>query len=72
MKTLFKKKQKRRRVFNMVRRKRIVERKKRQRGGVMFCRKPRLMNKIAKGMTTFATLGAKLAGQVLKGVTDEV
>ena len=56
----------------MVRRKRIVERKKRQRGGVMFCRKPRLMNKIAKGMTTFATLGAKLAGQVLKGVTDEV
>ena len=56
----------------MVCRKRIVERKKRQRGGAIFRRKPRLMNKIAKGMTTFATLGAKLAGQVLKGVTDEV
>ena len=60
----------------MVRRKRIVKRKKRQRGGALdlFRRKPCLMDKIAKGMSmvlsgpapTFATMGAKLAGQAFK------
>ena len=54
----------------MVRRKRAVvkRRRKRQRGGALFRRKPRLVDKIAEGMsmvlsgpsTTFATLGAKL------------
>ena len=67
----------------MVRRKRTVRRrrKRRQKGGALFRRrKPRLVDKIAKGASmflsgpspTFATLGAKLAGQVLKGVTDNV
>ena len=64
----------------MVRRKRTVKRKRRQRGGALFRRKPRLVDKIAEGMNmvlsgpspTFATLGAKLAGQALKGITDNV
>jgi len=68
----------------MVRRKRGIvlkrKRRKRQRGGALFRRKPRLVDKRAKGATmflsgplpTFATLGAKLAGQALKGVTDNV
>ena len=80
MKTLFKKKQKRRHKFNMVRHKRIVKEKKRQRGGAMLRRKPRLVDKITEGMSmifsgpspTFATLGAKLAGQALKGVTNNI
>jgi len=67
----------------MVRRKRTVRlrRKRRQKGGALFRRrKPRLVDKIAEGASmflsgpspTFATLGAKLAGQALKGVTDNV
>ena len=68
----------------MVRRKRTVvvkrRRRKRQRGGALFRRKPRLMDKIAEGVSmilsrpapTFTTLGAKLAGQALKGITDNV
>ena len=64
-----------------VRRKRISEKKRRQRGGALFRRrKPRLVDKIAEGASmvlsgpapTFATLGAKLAGQALKGITDNV
>ena len=46
----------------------------------MFRRKPRLVDKIAEGASmvlsgpapTFASLGAKLAGQALKGITDNV
>ena len=46
----------------------------------MFRRKPRLVDKIAEGASmvlsgpapTFTTLGAKLAGQVLKGITHNV
>ena len=67
----------------MVRRKRTVvkrKRRKRLRGGALFRRKPRLVDKIAEGASmvlsgpapTFATLGAKLAGQALKGITDNV
>ena len=64
----------------MVRRKRIVKRKKRQRGGALFRRKPCLVDKIAEGMSmvlsgpalTFATIGAKLAGPALKRITDNV
>ena len=68
----------------MVHRKRTVvvkhRRRKRQRGGALFRRKPRLVDKIAEGASmvlsgpapTFTTLGAKLAGQVLKGITDNV
>ena len=68
----------------MVRRKRTVlvkrRRRKRQRGGALFRRKPRLVDKIAEGASmvlsgpapTFASLGAKLAGQALKGITENV
>ena len=68
----------------MVRRKRTVvvkcRRRKRQRGGALFRRKPRLVDKIAEGASTvlsgpaptFTALGAKLAGQALKGITDNV
>ena len=68
----------------MVRRKRAVvvkrRRRKRQRGGALFRRKPRLVDKIAEGanmvlsgpVPTFTTLGVKLAGQALKGITDNV
>ena len=68
----------------MVRRKRGVvakrKRRKRQRGGALFRRKPRLVDKIAEGVSmvlsgpspTFTTLGAKLAGQALKRITDNV
>ena len=46
-------------------------RRKRQRGGALFRRKPRLVDKIAEGASmvlsgpapTFASLGAKLVGQ---------
>ena len=68
----------------MVRRKRTVvvkrRRRKRQRGGALFRRKPRLVDKVAQGARmvlsgpapTFASLGAKLAGQALKRITDNV
>ena len=66
----------------MVRHKRTVQRRsKRQKGSALFRRrKPRLVDKIAEGASmflsgpspTFATLGAKLAGQALKAVTDNV
>ena len=62
------------------RRRRRVVKRKRQRGGALARRRPRLVDKIAEGAsmvlsgpaTTFATLGAKLAGQALKGITDNV
>lgn len=46
----------------------------------MYVRKPRLVDKIAEGASmflsgpapSFAGLGSKLAGQALKGVTDNV
>ena len=59
---------------------RVVKRKRRgrQRGGAAFKRKPRLVDKIAEGASmflagpapSFASAGAKLAGQAWKGVTD--
>ena len=62
------------------RRRRRVVKRKRQRGGALARRRPRLVDKIAEGASmvlsgpapTFATLGAKLAGQALKGITDNV
>ena len=56
------------------------KRRKRLRGGALFRRKLRLVDKIAEGASmvlsgpapTFTTLGAKLAGQALKGITDNV
>ena len=61
------------------RRRRVVKRKK-QRGGALARRRPRLVDKIGGGAgmvfsgpaPTFATLGAKLARQALKGITDNV
>ena len=44
-----------------VRRKRISKKKKRQKGGAMFRRKPRLVDKIAE-----------LMGQAAKGISDNV
>ena len=62
------------------RRRRRVVKRKRQRGGALARRRPRLVDKIAEGASmvlsgpapTFATLGAKLARQALKGITDNV
>ena len=67
----------------MVRQRRRVSKTKkrrrhRQRGGALFRRKPRLVDKIAEGASmflsgpapTFASAGAKLAGQAWKGVSD--
>ena len=61
------------------RRRRVVKRKT-QRGGALACRRPHLVDKIAEGASmvlsgpapTFARLGAKLAGQAFKGITDDV
>ena len=63
-----------------VRRKRISKTKKRQKGGAMFRRKPRLVDIIAEGASmflagpspSFAKLGAKLMGQAAKGTSDNV
>ena len=70
----------------MVRRKRVSrvrrqrKRRTRQRGGAMFRRKPRLVDKIAEGASmflagpspSFASLGVKHLGQAAKGVSDNV
>ena len=66
----------------MARRKRVkvIRRRRRQRGGALFRRKPRLVDKIAEGASmflagpapSFAKLGLKLAGQAAKGVADNV
>lgn len=62
------------------RRKKISKKKRRQRGGAMFRRKPRLVDKIAEGASmflagpspSFAKLGAKLMDQAAKGISDNV
>ena len=62
------------------RRKRISKKRRRQTGGAMFRRKPRLVDKIAEGASmflagpspSFAKLGAKLMGQAAKGISDNV
>ena len=54
--------------------------RKRKRGGALFVRKPRLIDKIAEAVSmfvsgpspTFATAGAKLGAQAAKGVADNV
>lgn len=61
--------------------KKFTRRKKRsQRGGALYKRKPRLVDKIAEGASmflsgpapSFASLGMKLGGQAVKGITDNV
>ena len=55
-------------------------RKRKQRGGALMRRKPRLVDKIAHGMSMFLSGPApgfglalgKLGGQALKGITDNV
>ena len=55
-------------------------RKRKQRGGALIRRKPRLVDKIAHGMSMFLSGPApgfglalgKLGGQALKGITDNV
>ena len=55
-----------------------VRRKRKQRGGALFHRKPTLQDKIAEGASmflsgpapSFAGLAMKLAGQAFKGVKD--
>ena len=52
----------------------------RQRGGTLRRRKPRLIDKLAYGACfllaapapTFTTAAGKLAGQALKGITDNI
>ena len=63
-----------------VRRKRTTQRKRRQRGGALMRRKPRLVDKIAHGLSMvlsgpapgFGLALGKLGGQALKGITDNV
>ena len=63
-----------------VQRRRRRKRKPRQRGGALIRRKPRLVDKIAHGMSMFLSGPApgfglalgKLGGQALKGITDNV
>ena len=55
-------------------------RRKKQRGGALYRRKPRVVDKIAEGASMFlsgpapmfTTLLGKLASQGLKGITDNV
>ena len=67
----------------MVQRKRVTtvrHKRRRQRGGALFRRKPRLIDKIAEGASmflgspspSFVKLGAKLLRQAVKGVVDNV
>ena len=54
--------------------------RKKQRGGALYRRKPRLVDKIAQGAgmflsgpaPTFTTMLGKLTSQGLKGITDNV
>ena len=63
-----------------VQRQRRRKRKRRQGGGALMRRKPRLVDKIAHGMSMFLSGPApgfglalgKLGGQALKGITDNV
>lgn len=62
----------------MVRKRRASKRK--QRGGALIRRKPRLVDKIAKGASfflagpapTFSTAFGKLGSQALKGIIDNI
>ena len=64
----------------MVKRRRQVKKRKRQKGGARFRRKPRLVDKIAEGVAmglsgpspSFIKLGAFLGKQALKGIKDNV
>ena len=64
----------------MVKRRRQLKRRKRQKGGARFSRKPRLLDKIAEGVAiglsgpspSFMKLGAFLGKQALKGLKDNV
>ena len=64
----------------MVKRRRKLKRRKRQKGGARFRRKPRLVDKIAEGVAmglsgpspSFMKLGAFLGKQALKGIKDNV
>lgn len=59
---------------------RVKRRKTRQRGGAVFRRKPRLVDKIAEGVAmglsgpapSFLKLAGKMGSQALKGITDNV
>ena len=63
-----------------IRRPAAKQKKRTQRGGAAFRRKPRLVDKIAEGMSmflsgpspSFAGVGLKLASQVAKGIKDNV
>lgn len=64
----------------MTRRKRKMRPKKRRYGGALARRRTRLIDKIAEGASMFLAgpspsvlkLGAKLAGQSVKGIVDNV
>ena len=64
----------------MVKRRRQVKKRKGQKGGARFRRKPRLVDKIAEGVAmglsgpspSFIKLGAFLGKQALKGIKDNV
>lgn len=64
----------------MGRRRRVSRRRKRQREGARFRRKPHLIDKIAEGVaiglsglaSSYVTAGAFLAKQAFKGIKDDV
>ena len=64
----------------MVKQKQRVKKRKSQKGGARFRRKPRLMDKIAEGVAmglsgpspNFIKLGAFLGKQAKKGIKDNV
>lgn len=65
-------------TIGQTRKRRVIKRKS-QKGGARFRRKPRLVDKIAEGVAmglsgppSFAKLGAFLAKQALKGIKDNV
>ena len=61
-------------------RRRVLKKRKRQKGGARFRRKPRLVDTIAEGVAmelsgpspSFIKLGAFLGKQALKGIKDNV
>ena len=62
------------------RHRRVLKKRKSQKGGARFRRKPRLVDKIAEGVAmglfgpspSFIKLGAFLGKQALKGIKDNV
>ena len=64
----------------MVKQRRQLKRRKRQKGGARFRRKPRLVDKIAEGVTmglsgpspSFMKIRSLLGKQALKGIKDNV